>query len=58
MAADALREIGVLLLTFAPLYKFFESSRASAIGLAITIFIALSCYFVGAELERHRKVPA
>lgn len=55
MAADALREIGILLVTFAPLYKMYENSAASVRGLMITLAIAIMAFVGGVELEQRRK---
>lgn len=54
MAAEALREIGILLITFAPLYKMYENSKASGPGLAITLAIAIAAFVGGVELEQRR----
>jgi hypothetical protein len=54
MIGEFFREAGVLILVFAPLYVFFEGSKASRGVIAITLGIGLASLMAGVALERNR----
>jgi len=56
MAGEQLREAGVLILVFAPLYEVFEGSKASGLELVAALLIALGLMATGMEVERRREI--
>jgi hypothetical protein len=55
MIGEALREAGILVLVFAPLYVIFEKSGASWITLWKVLFIAVALLLLGIQIERKRR---
>jgi len=56
MAAEAMREMGILVIVFAPLYKVFEKSGASWSAVAMALVFGITALFGGMEYERRREI--
>ena len=54
MLAGALLEVGILLVTFAPIEMFFGGSKASWTVFVIAMSLGVLFGFLGIELERYR----
>jgi hypothetical protein len=54
MIGEFFREAGVLILVFAPLYVFFEGSKASVERLGVTLLIGSASMILGVAIERNR----
>ncbi len=54
MVGEGLRECAVLILVFGMLDKFVVSDGPSPVWTATVLATALSCYIVGAAMERKR----
>jgi hypothetical protein len=55
MWAEALREAGVLVFVFAPLYKVFEGSEATWKAVIIALIVGITFIGFGIEVERRRE---
>jgi hypothetical protein len=54
MIGEALREMGVLVIVFVPLYELFEHEHPSWYIVLLLIFIGIGCLLTGIEVERRR----
>jgi len=54
MIAEALREIGVLTIVFAPLDKLIQRGSANWHTIMLTMGLGLALLFLGINLERRR----
>jgi len=54
MIGEALREAGVLVLVFVPLYELFEHDHPGWYIVGLLIFIGVSLLLAGIEIERRR----
>jgi hypothetical protein len=54
MIGEALRESGVLVLVFVPLYELFEHDRPSWYIVLVLIVIGIGLLLAGIEVERRR----
>lgn len=54
MIGEALRESGVLVLVFVPLYELFEHDRPSWYIVLVLIVIGVGLLLAGIEVERRR----
>jgi hypothetical protein len=55
MYAEALREAGVLIIVFTPLYKIFEGSKAEWSDVISALLVGATFLLMGVDLERNRK---
>jgi hypothetical protein len=54
MVGESLREIGVLLIVFVPLYDLFEKEHPSWYIVLATLGIGIASLIAGIEIERRR----
>lgn len=54
MTGEALREAGILIVVFAPLYKIFEGSKASWLQIVLALIAGLGFLAWGIKQERER----